>query len=159
MIKTFKWTDGCRKIGDANKVGKRLEKIRQGDGGQLHIDSALADAKDPYSPLHPYITWNIKEAAQKCWRSEIREVIRSLRVCTPGEPLEERIYALNLVGEPNIYREASEVMADPRLAPMAKRQAISYLHAAQRKLNEIKSMKVYAIKVISLVEEVEAASI
>ena len=157
MIKHFKWSDGCRKSGDANGVGKRLEKIRRNNGGQIPVDSAIDDARDTDSPLHPYITWNVKDAARKCWRSEMREVIRSLRVCDPDEPIEERHYALHIVGEPNVYREASEVMADPEMAFKVIRQAQSEMHSAARRLDEIRGMKKFTTKIRKLAEELVSA--
>jgi hypothetical protein len=46
--------------------------------GPLTPDRVIEAAKSPKSPLHSYFTWDVKQAAQSYWKSQARELIRSV---------------------------------------------------------------------------------
>jgi len=46
--------------------------------GPLTPDRVIDAAKSPKSPLHSYFTWDVKQAAQAYWKSQARELIRSV---------------------------------------------------------------------------------
>jgi len=53
----------------------RLEKA-----GRLTPEAVVTAARNPKSPLHGCFTWSIRQAAQKRWLDEARELIRSVRI-------------------------------------------------------------------------------
>lgn len=53
----------------------RLERA-----GRLTAEAVVEAAKNPKSPLHNSFTWNVRQAAQKRWLDEARELIRSVKI-------------------------------------------------------------------------------
>ncbi len=62
---------------EADIIGRHLEVLEEeakAEGLPLTTERMLKDARQESSPLHPLITWNVKEAALKCQLSEIRRI-------------------------------------------------------------------------------------
>jgi hypothetical protein len=81
---------------EAAVIGKRFEKIRSQNGGDLDEHMVLNDAKDPKSPLHAiwekHWGWDVNKAAEERWLDCARYLIRSVKIqyLSDGEPIEIR---------------------------------------------------------------------
>jgi ADP-dependent phosphofructokinase/glucokinase len=71
---------GRAKRADPQVIGEALETIRLENGGELHPQAVVADARDAKSPLHRYFEWDDKKAAEAHRMDQARALIRSVRV-------------------------------------------------------------------------------
>src|ERR1017187_2447878 len=69
----YKFKEGSRLGGDAQKAGEALEDIRKGSGLTARTVVSAASVEDNY--LHRYFTWDDSEAAQKQRLNEARTVM------------------------------------------------------------------------------------
>lgn len=75
----YKFREGSRLSGDAEKVGKRIEKLASYTGRVTPPD-VVKDAQRKNSPLHPYFTWDDSAAAEQYRLGEARRLIASIEV-------------------------------------------------------------------------------
>lgn len=71
---------GRAKRANPQAIGEALETIRLENGGELHPQAVVADARDAKSPLHRYFEWDDKKAAEAHRMDQARALIRSIRV-------------------------------------------------------------------------------
>lgn len=71
---------GRAKRADPQVIGEALETIRLENGGELHPQAVVADARDAKSPLHRYFEWDDRKAAEAHRMDQARALIRSIRV-------------------------------------------------------------------------------
>ena len=57
-----------------------INEIAARNGGTVTPAEVVKAARSKDSPLHPYFTWDVKEAAQLRWLDEARALIRRVRV-------------------------------------------------------------------------------
>lgn len=62
------------------QIEAAIRAIADRHDGRLTPDLVVEAARDKASPLHACFTWDVQEAAQECWRSQARALIRSVRV-------------------------------------------------------------------------------
>lgn len=82
----YQFMQGYRAPGgaDPQKAGEALEKIAE-KHGRVEPDTVWKAAQRKNSPLHPYFTWDLKQAAIEHWRSQARSLIRAVVVVEPDE--------------------------------------------------------------------------
>jgi len=59
---------------------EELMRLSEEHGGSLQPADVVEAAKDPASPLHRYFTWDVQEAAEKCWELEARWLLRHAKI-------------------------------------------------------------------------------
>jgi hypothetical protein len=77
---------GRAKRADPQMIGEALETIRLENGGELHPQAVVADARDAKSPLHRYFEWDDRKAAEAHRVDQARALIRSVRVIEDNDP-------------------------------------------------------------------------
>ncbi len=71
---------GFRIKGDAEKIGRRLNKLEKSDGS-LTPALIVKDARNPKSPLHNEFEWDDSKAAQQYRLEQARYITRAIE-CT-----------------------------------------------------------------------------
>jgi hypothetical protein len=126
----FDWTGPERAPrADPQKIGEALDAIRVRNGGQLHPQDVVGDARDPKSVLHPHFEWDVRKAAEAHWLDQARVLIRSIRVIDEDVDDRPRPAFLSIRADDGVgYRAFKEVLASADL-----RQRL--LEGAQRDLD------------------------
>lgn len=74
-MKRFKASAGANfNDKQAQRYGEALEALERRLGHPPTTDEIVDDAKDPDSPLHDGIEWNVKKAARNYWRVQARHI-------------------------------------------------------------------------------------
>lgn len=81
----YGWANGSRIGAEPDRVAGAFERIRAKDNGRLTVDAVVAAARNPRSVLHPLITWDDAQAADRWRREEAAYLIRSLIVYVEHE--------------------------------------------------------------------------
>lgn len=68
-------------------------------GGKIDPLELVEAARDPDHPCHGDFTWDVEEAAAKCWRYEARKLIRSLGFKVMVEDVGQRVVAYVASGD------------------------------------------------------------
>lgn len=83
----YEWKDGTIGVpAKAQSVGRRLEKIRRLNGGELKPLMIVKDACSPSSPLHSCFEWNNEIAAAKYRITQANYMIRHIVVRLEDRP-------------------------------------------------------------------------
>jgi hypothetical protein len=75
---------------DASVAAEELDRIRRQNGGVLRTEDVWRDARRTDSPIHRVFTWNLRQAAEKCWSNEARVFVRLVVERPDNEPVEFR---------------------------------------------------------------------
>lgn len=62
---------------DINAAGHEIERIKKQHGDKAPPAVIVESARPKDSPIHPWITWDIREAARKCQEEEAGYLCRS----------------------------------------------------------------------------------
>lgn len=76
------WRPGSRHAGNPQVVGAEIMRIARQSGLEFEAVTAtmaLDAARDPRSPLHRYCEWNDGKAADEYRKTQLREIIRSIK--------------------------------------------------------------------------------
>lgn len=79
----YQWREGTRanlKKHSPQRVGERLNSLKQRLGGKLPVRAILAEAKQLSSPLHPLFTWSDSKAATLYRLEEARSICQQIIV-------------------------------------------------------------------------------
>jgi len=124
---------------ETEAIGAALEAIAARNGGTLLVDDVIAEAKRNKSGiLYKQFNWDLKKAAMEHWRSEARELIRSVKVVfrtqkttitsvayvrNPEAESDEQGYVstISLIGE--VEKSRAALMAEFTRAAAALRRA------------------------------------
>lgn len=129
----YEWKAGARTNGmDAQKVGERLEQIRQ-KHGVLTPSVIVADARLKASPLHKGFEWDDQKAAAIYREERARAIVRCVVVTLQGANTDPRqVRAFVHIGNPLEYEDIGAVMRD-----LDKREAL--LALALNRLNAVRA--------------------
>jgi len=137
----YQWKDGARINGmDPQKVGERLERIRQ-KNGVLTPRAVVLDAQRKTSPLHNGFEWDDKKAAAIYREERARAIMRVVVVTIQGtdtEPMQVRAFVH--VGNPQEYEDIQTVMRtmDKRDALLA--MALNRLEALRTEFGTLEEL-------------------
>lgn len=83
---------------NAEACREELLKIAQEEGGNFGPQAVVERARDESNPLHyhPIWTWDVNEAAEKCWRVQAAFLIRTIRVTVVRQTAKARQVELKL---------------------------------------------------------------
>jgi len=134
---------GRAKRADPQEIGEALETIRLENGGELHPQAVVADARDAKSPLHRYFEWDDKKAAEAHRVDQARALIRSVRVIDDNDE-KARPAFLSIRNDDGVaYRSIRDVLNSrdlrQRLLEQAERDLESWTQR-YRELREIVEM-------------------
>lgn len=74
--------EGFRIKGDLQKIGEAIARLRKKYGKGFKWHHVLQAARNKNSPLNINFTWDVTEAAQKCWQQEALYITRAITVVT-----------------------------------------------------------------------------
>jgi hypothetical protein len=143
--KVYRVKPGAHVPGDAQKIGERLEKLRNGD--VLDPADVVKDARKKNSPLHKCFTWDKDAAAHKWWMEEARYIIRSIEVCV-DEDADEPVFVRATVsvtddtlvdGPENFFTYASDLNNNPENYGLVLAKAKKDLLAWKRRYHMLSS--------------------
>jgi hypothetical protein len=124
---------------DPQRVGERLHRLSQDNGGRLKPQHVVDDARSPRSPLHRHFDWNDKRAAEAFRRDQARELITLIiRVdddTDDGQPRRAFLSVTDKVGA--AYRTVDEVLGSRDLQLALWRRAESDLKNWEVRYNEL----------------------
>jgi len=131
---------GRAKRADPQAIGEALETIRLENGGELHPQAVVADARDAKSPLHRYFEWDDKKAAEAHRMDQARALIRSIRIIDDNDdkarPAFLSIRSDNGVG----YRSLGDVLSSRDLRQRLLEQAERDLDAWTARYRELREI-------------------
>jgi len=131
---------GRAKRADPQMIGEALETIRLENGGELHPQAVVADARDAKSPLHRYFEWDDKKAAEAHRMDQARALIRSIRIIDDNDdkarPAFLSIRSDNGVG----YRSLGDVLSSRDLRQRLLEQAERDLDAWTARYRELREI-------------------
>lgn len=132
----FKWKDGSRHKGNAQKIGEELLKVRK-KYGNIEAETVVKAAISTRSPLHSQFNWDDKSAAHQHRLEQARCLVRSIVTIHPERTDEKVIPAFAAVskGEPNksIYVPFLEGIAHEPTRSEILARAKAELRAFRRK--------------------------
>ena len=87
IAKTKKKTNGKKSSGELtpeqqDAISKELRQIYN-KTKSLHTTPIWKAARNPNSSMHDFFTWNVAEAAEKCWDMEARQLIARVKIVVP----------------------------------------------------------------------------
>lgn len=151
MTRAWQFASGRSWPVDAQEAGDELERIREGNGGQLRPEGVVEASRNPESLLHACFEWDDSRAGEKYRREQAANLIRSIRVLIvrpdedTGETMKEPVRAfINVISENSdtrAYLPRAIVANTPSLLNQAINDAISYLRNAENRLSEFRAMR------------------
>lgn len=150
----FKFRPGYSLPVAAQKVGERLEDIRDANGGTLTPGAVVDDARPEDSPLHPCFEWNDQVAAELHREDTARRIIRSVEIIRTDRDQEvEQEIAYVSIARPfqsgPSYIATSEAMENPETRDIVLSQAIKGLQAWKRRYGHLKELA----EIVSMIGE------
>ena len=129
----YKWKDGARvtKL-NAQKVGARLEKMRQ-KHGVLTPQAVVRDARKKTSPLHSAFEWDDAVAARGQRLDRARDIIRSVTVTITGVDEDDTKIVRAFLYTGDAYEDLHTVLSTVEKRPALLTAALSELNAVRRR--------------------------
>lgn len=122
---------------DPNVIGKTLEDIRTGHGGELRPRAVVDSASASASPIHRYFDWDDAHAADQHRLDQARTLIRSVRVVGEVEGRSTPAF-LSVHGDQGVsYRGFAEVLSSADLRRRVLQQAEKDLHSWTERYREL----------------------
>jgi len=132
---------------DAQKIGERLEQLRQHNNGELIKTDIIEAARPESSPLHGAFTWDDTKAAHQFRLNEARQLVRAI-VTMDDESGEEvrafwpvRLLVTNEDDEPRAeryYQSVKVISQHPQEYQSALKMALMELESAEITLQQLK---------------------
>jgi hypothetical protein len=131
---------GRAKRASPQAIGEALETIRLENGGELHPQAVVADARDEKSPLHRYFEWDDRKAAEAHRVDQARALIRSIRVIEDNDP-KPRPAFLSIRSDDGVgYRAIRDVLSSRDLRERLLAQAQRDLDAWTARYRELRDI-------------------
>jgi hypothetical protein len=130
---------GRAKRAGAQEIGEALDAIRLGNGGELHPQDVVEEARDANSPLHAHFEWDDRRAAEAHRLDQARALIRSIRIVdddNKSRPAYLSIRADDGVG----YRALGDIMSSSDLRQRLLAQAQRDLDSWTERYRELKEI-------------------
>jgi hypothetical protein len=133
------------KIAPSFTSGSRVSKAAclevfelEGRDGRVDVGAVIAAARPKRSACHKYFTWDVKRAAEKCWRVEAMWLIRHVAFEQPAENgLMQVRYLVSLSSDreadSGTYRSVTYVLRNPEAREIMLADALAELKAFRSK--------------------------
>jgi vacuolar-type H+-ATPase subunit H len=151
----FKWKDGSRRSGNAQKVGEELMKIKEKEGN-IQAEAVVKRAASKRSPLHSQFNWDNDSAAHQHRLEQARSLIRSIVSITPENRGEDVPVFTAVSGEkPNtsVYIPLDEGLAHQPTREEILGRAKAELRAFRRKYAKLKELSAVFDVIDDLIDE------
>lgn len=131
MDMLFKFADGSRLRGNAQKVGEKLHEIRRRKGA-LDAKQVLLDAMPKASVLHKFFTWSNKLAAHKYRMDEARHLIASVITVKSGGVKTQPVRSFVKIHDS--YEPLEVVMNDAGMREQALKEIYATIEHLKKKI-------------------------
>lgn len=142
----YVWAQNARLRGDAQLIGKELNRLQRINGNQVTPKVVVEAARSEKSALHACFTWDNERAAELHRENEARAVIRSIRVIHDqgtGQTEPHRVF-VNVSGlgddDSQAYVTMAKVLSDPELFEKARQQFLADLHSFEKRYAEFEAL-------------------
>ena len=137
----YQWKQGARINGmDAQRVGERLESIRQ-KSGVLTPKAVVLDASRKTSPLHKGFEWDDSKAAAIYREDRARTIMRCMVVTIRGADSQSTtVRAFVHVGNPAEYEDIHTVMSVPEKRGTLLALALSRMEALRVEFGNLEEL-------------------
>lgn len=132
----YKYRQGVSFPVPASVVGEVCEEIRAQNGDVLTPKLFVDAARPRTSQLHGLLTWDNKDAAEKCRLAEARQIISSIRVSyeTPAGPRMVQGYvSVKIADAGRSYVTSARAVSEPELREQMITDALTTLDAWRRR--------------------------
>lgn len=141
----YQWKDGAHSNGiKAEVAGKRLEKIRNKNGGRITPHAVVNDARPEDSPLHPAFEWDDTRAAEEHRLEQARCLIRSVTVIYDEKADKSPVRAfVNVVQGSDTdatYTSMAHALSVPELREQVIRRALSEIKSWRQRYEDYKEL-------------------
>jgi hypothetical protein len=133
----YKWREGSRAKVAADVAGAALERLRREDG-TIKAERVVDIARPDESPLHPAMTWDDTEAAERFRLFEARVLIRNLVVVVAKDvqrPAYEHVPSARGSGQ---YEPGEVLVRRPDMYALALEEAMRGLTSAQERVANLR---------------------
>jgi hypothetical protein len=132
---------GRVKRAGAQAIGEALEAIRIANGGELHPQAVVADARNAKSPLHLHFEWDDRKAAEAYRVDQARALIRSIRVIDEDDADRPRPAFLSIRADAGVaYHALQDVLTSADLRERLLAQAQRDLDAWTARYRELREI-------------------
>ena len=145
----------------AQAAGEALADIAEQSDGELRPRVVVEASRPEDHPLHPVFEWRDERAAQLYRDDQARHLIRSVRVVTPAEDVEQapglqiQYVAVSRPQDGDrVYVEASRAMSDADMRQQVLEEAVRLLRGIRARYGHLEELaEVFAV--IERVDRVE----
>lgn len=141
----YAWKKGSRIKGDADEVGRELQRI-EGGAGHLTPLTVLSHATQGASLLHPYFEWDDSKAGPLYREEQARHLLRSIVIRIEREPEQEPLVvrAFHPVTtssdsddeEERSYVNTVRIWSEPDLRAQVLSRAVAEIQALEKRYAE-----------------------
>ena len=152
----YVWRETARIKGvDPEDAAQVLTDIHRRDGS-IQPQAVVNEARPKESPIHPAFEWRVKVAGEEYRKWQARQLVRCVRVVEEPNPARQPdviqvkvttapafVFAGQSHGDqdkPSGYYPAARLITDADLFDRAMQEALSKLRAAERSVEELKSL-------------------
>jgi hypothetical protein len=124
----------------AQEIGEAFDAIRLGNGGELHTQDVVEEARDVSSPLHSHFEWDDKKAGHEHRLNQARALIRSIRIIDDDGERSKPAYLSIRADDGVAYRALSDILSSANLRERLLIQAERDLKAWTQRYAELKEI-------------------
>jgi hypothetical protein len=150
----YKWGDGFRVPGDAQKVGEHLEKLRLRHGF-LTARIVLDDATPSRSPIHGYFEWDDREAAVQYRLQQAQYLLRAIVVVHEESKVSTRAFVVVRDEGEQHYTSIATAMSNEEMRRQVLSRALAELDSWRHRYEELEELAA----VFQAAEQVRAAQL
>jgi hypothetical protein len=141
----YEWVSGSRVNGDAQRIGERIDTIKEAHDGLVTPEQLVDDGRDTASPLHSCFEWNDTVAADKHRVEQARLVLRSITISI-SDDRRVPVRAFVCVEPPHsgeeerpesAYIAVHDALADENMRKQVLASALSEIMTWRRKYNRL----------------------
>jgi hypothetical protein len=130
----YRWGEGFRVSGDAQKIGEQLERLRQRHEDELTPELVVKDARREHSPLHGAFEWDDDIAAHEYRLILARKVLAAIVFVPDETPDAEPLrYYVHLDNGRSYYTSIIAAMSDEEKRQRVLRTALKELESWERR--------------------------
>lgn len=121
---------------DIQATGQALQAIEKANDGTIPVEAVIATARNSGSPLHPWFTWDVQQAAEERWRDQARYLVRSVRIETVEGPRNAyvNVRSMGAYVPRNLIAQRVDLLEEARAAARAE------IASAYKALSELEEL-------------------
>jgi hypothetical protein len=138
----YQWKDQTHLKADVQKVGERIEKLREANGGLVTPELLVRDGRSARSPLHPCFEWDDGKAAVAYREEQARYVMRHIVVKMEEreDAAPTRAFVSVRVDDDNAYTSIAHAMSDADLRKQILQRAWRELQSWHSRYQEYEEL-------------------